>query len=165
MDWVGFEGFWVSNSRGFEEEELCLDVRNGKSYSSKNWILVTWIKGRKRRRRRKKGDGQSFFIRYLVHLMICVQLLYWGLCCFFWGFGSIWILVFWRWILTISWNDSFTQSLWISIFNNSSWGRKDKRQTWNTRYTRILLRVVDGVLLKMNFCKHIFQVNPKYPFL
>jgi hypothetical protein len=41
MDWVGFEGFWVLSSRGFEEEELCLDVRNGKSYSNKNWILVT----------------------------------------------------------------------------------------------------------------------------
>jgi len=41
MDWVGFEGFWVLNNIGFEEEELCLNVKNGKLYSSKSWILVT----------------------------------------------------------------------------------------------------------------------------
>lgn len=40
MDWVGFEGFWVFNNKGFEEE-LCLDVKSGKLYDSKSWILVT----------------------------------------------------------------------------------------------------------------------------
>lgn len=41
MDWVGFNGIWVLNNGGFEEEELCLDVKNGKFYNSKSWIKVT----------------------------------------------------------------------------------------------------------------------------